>query len=81
MIEAAPASAGPTDRDTPVELTAGSACARWGKSERWWRSRLPELVHLGLAAKRGRTIWARPSKVEAWLCGELPPKGRERGRA
>jgi hypothetical protein len=65
--------------DTPIELTAAGAYARWGKSERWWPARLPELVRSGVAAKRGRTFWARPSRVEAWLCGELTER-REKGR-
>lgn len=44
------------------------------------RSLVPAMVSDGVLARRGRTWWARPADIDAWLCGRwTAPKRGTRG--
>lgn len=72
--------AGVASPESPQRVTPKELAARYGSTERWWRSRLGELTALGLLNKIGRAHWGRPARIEAWLAGEVPAK-RTRGAA
>ncbi len=64
--------------NAPIVVNPKILSSRYeGTTERWWKTRLPELVSAGVAGRRGRNYYTRLEAVDEWL---LSPSKRQGGR-